>query len=373
MKKILFVSYIYPSRKAFSSIQLLTLGILQGISENGCQLDIIALIDKEEDVIDVEKKFEFNKNIIKYIVVNYGQPLFGDIQNIFIDAYFPKYNEQLLNCINQKYDIMISFSSLTASINVCNILQNKAINCPYYQIYSDPLIIDSNPNSKFKGIKINIRKILAKKMMTKADKIFFLGQPMSEYQKSLFPDMATKISYYDGCYSNIYKTDFYNSTNVTKLGYYGSYDPKVRNIIPLINAMKELKEYKLEVIGNGEINTIPPDNVSIVNKRLTRQSIINKELNCGIYICLMNYSPYSIPGKLFYISATNIPILVIFENYNNTSMKKYLEKFHRYYFCENNTEEIIKSIRQISQNRMYNNYITKMSLSPKQIVKEIIQ
>ena len=373
MKKILFVTYIYPSRKAFGSIQLLTVGLLQGIIENGCQLDIVALIDKEEDITDIEKTFEFNKNIIKYIVVNYGQPLLGDIQNIFIDAYFQKYKEQFLNCINQKYDIMISFSSLTASINVCASLINQEIDCPYYQIYSDPLVLDSNPNSKFKGIKIAIRKILAKRMMAKADKIFFLGQPMSEYQKSLFHDMATKISYYDGCYLNIYQKDYYNYDNTTKLGYYGSYDPKVRNIIPLINAMKELKEYKLEVIGNGEINTITPDNVSIVNKRLTRQSIINKELNCGIYICLMNYSPYSIPGKLFYISATNIPILVIFENNEHIEMKKYLEQFKRFYFCKNTKKEIIKKIKEISQNNILNNSYAKICLSPGRIIEKIIQ
>ncbi len=54
-----------------------------------------------------------------------------------------------------------------------------------------------------------------------------------------------------------------------------------------------------------------------------------------------------IPGKIYHLAGTNKKIIIILDGENEEGILKYLRSFNRFYFCKNNTQDIIDTIKYI--------------------------
>lgn len=367
--KILVVTYFCNPNKYNGSVQVMNKTLIEGFNSINDDVDYIALIDDIGVKELIEKQYS-NLNFLSFLPLNYqNSSSIADNLIGFKDAFLPNAYKLDIKKITETYDYIISISSLSASINVAHYIMRKQKSKKYVQIFTDPIYLQTNHKSLFRKFLLQCRKIFSKKMMKTADDIFFLGKPMCLYQSKLFKKLSCRMHYYNGMFSTMYPVDYCKEHPENKIGYFGSYDPKIRNINPLVEAMGILKDYTLQIFGNGKVDVKIPENVTVHNKRYNHEQIFDFEINSDVYVCVMNYSAFSIPGKIFYIAATNIPILVLYDD-SNTEMYHYLKEFDRFVFCKNEPPEIAKAIKNITCPR---NDKAKEMMCPQLVVERILE
>ena len=369
MNLLVVCNLVKPS-KYNGSVQMITVSMIRGLYKLNHDVSIIALIDDIQDAEDIDNAIDSYWSVIKYIPLNYKMK--SNLSDYIIstaDSFVPNYYKCPKDIIEKEYDAVIAICGLSACLNVANNLFKTNKIHKYIQVYTDPIAL-KNYNRSFKSNISNIyRIILSKKFLKTCNYAYYLGDPMANYQKSLMVKYKNIIDSYCGVYSDLYPEDYSKQFNYN-LGYFGSFDPKIRDIKPLIEAMRFLPEFKLSIFGNGNLEAIPPKNVFLSNERSPHSEIIKKELESDIYICIMNHSNYSLPGKLFYLAATKIPILVIIDK-SQIDLKKYLEKFDRYIIVNNDPLEIVEAVRKTS-NVNVNNSIAKHVMSPEFVMNKIV-
>ena len=121
------------------------------------------------------------------------------------------------------------------------------------------------------------------------------------------------------------------------ISYIGSYPSKIRNIMPLYDAIKKLNNsFKTYIIGDSDISLQQTANITLG----VRQNTEEIEAESDLHICLLNKEGGQIPSKVYYLSASTKPILIILDGELKQDIKAFFKSFNRYYFCENNTTEI---------------------------------
>ena len=91
-----------------------------------------------------------------------------------------------------------------------------------------------------------------------------------------------------------------------------------------------------------------------------------------VLVCLLNKDCIQIPGKIFYNTNSNKPILIILDGPYKEEMQEYLEDFQRFEFCENNEESIRKAVAKIQKEGGKVNLSQIHRLSPEAIAKDLI-
>ena len=91
-----------------------------------------------------------------------------------------------------------------------------------------------------------------------------------------------------------------------------------------------------------------------------------------IHVCLLNMTMSQIPGKLFYQTNSKKPILVILDGPDKGIIKKYLEKFNRFEFTDNNDESVYLALKRIIENGSDVSVETPDLLSPVRFAETII-
>ena len=91
-----------------------------------------------------------------------------------------------------------------------------------------------------------------------------------------------------------------------------------------------------------------------------------------VHLC--NLRGGQIPGKIYHYSVTNKPILFILDGTaeEKKMLYNFFKRFERYYFCNNDIESIlstIKKIKKIGRNRQWEKVI---EFQPKEVVKKIL-
>ncbi|MPN08610.1 hypothetical protein SDC9_155894 [bioreactor metagenome] len=180
-----------------------------------------------------------------------------------------------------------------------------------------------------------------------------------------------KMSYIDMPYS-LYGIR-QNCINHGKIvfGYSGTYNSNYRNLKPLINVFKNNSDIYLEICGKGNFEIIEQNNIKI-NGWIKPNKIVEIENGFDVIVCILNKNSAQIPGKIFFNSNSEKPILVILDGENKDIIKSYLEQFNRYIFCENNESSIYDAISYIIKNKDNLLYQNSIELSPKYITSFII-
>lgn len=389
MNKILFIT-MYPLEMN-TSATIQNLIIIKGLVKLGYKVDVISTsINKThyayDETIDLSlinnyykleipkmynsvrsKKNEnnFNKMLKKFLKEIYNEFEIYDGYRTVIEKV-----HQLKN-INYDYDFIISASDPKSS----HLLAEKIIDTyklneiPWIQYWGDPLAIDiTRKKKRFLEYRVKNEE---ERIISRANKIIYATPFTANYQSKNYPKFANKISfvtqgYWEGYLNNnILKEE----NKLLRVGYFGNYNPMIRDILPLYNSNND-NEFELLIGGNG---------MKLENKKNTKilgflnhSDIKQYELSCDILVCLLNNKGTQIPGKIYYYASLNKPILIVKDGEFGQEIEKFLSKFNRYEFCENNESSILNAINKIKMNKV-DKYKLPNELEPIYIAKQVLK
>ena len=386
---------------------------VQGLLENGCSVDIIMpnssfgekdrnlkrykeaiyyeynsisnieklkdkfkkLFDKEDiwentssksTNIDIENN---NNNSFKMRIRNIIKKVYNII---FIgDDPYSWYKEWLKQASKFKndteYDIVISNSSPAASHKLAQILiRKKNIKSKrWIQIWEDPWYYDIYGNDNIKIFQEE------NELLKVADEVYYVSPLTLLYQSDYFKDYSHKMKFIPLPY---FKTEQETADicGDISFGYFGDYYSHTRNLKPFYEALLNTKS-KGYIYGDTDLELKSTDKIKI-NGRVTLDILDEVQKNTNVLVCVCNLKGGQIPGKIYHYSATKKPIIFILDGTEKEKMqiKKYFEKYNRYYFCENNMESISQVMKLFTNRKVHLEEDIVMDFCPKNIIKQLL-
>lgn len=245
---------------------------------------------------------------------------------------------------HQSYDCVISVSDPKTSHIALQTLRRQGLRCGrIIQYWGDPLYGDISQKALFPTFYMKMQE---RRLMRGADRIVYTSPFTLKTQRQVYPDFADRMTFVPTA-SNASKEYPDTANDLYTVGYYGAYTSAIRDLKPLYDAFADLKgEARLNLVGNSDIVFEETENVMI------RQRGVVKELEeqTDLFVCVLNRLGTQIPGKLYYLAATNRPVLVVLDGDQQEEMLSYLNSFQRYITCVNTPEAICRAIREIRQN-----------------------
>ena len=240
------------------------------------------------------------------------------------------------------YDVVISLSCpFTSHRAALELIRSGRIDCGrWIQIWEDPWYGDLAYDFRSEACLAEEKKLCAA-----AREIVYVSPVTLMYQKKLFPESAGKMrfvptpSYYSGADASAPQTGIF--------GYFGDYEPDVRDLAPFYEAAQE-EGIRALICGNSSRPFASTENVA-VHPRMPLGKLAEYERKTQTLVFLCNKKGGQIPGKIFQYSAQNKPILFILDGTAEEieAIGAYFSGFGRYVFTENNKEDIRKAIRLI--------------------------
>lgn len=267
-----------------------------------------------------------------------------------------------------KYDLVISNSSPAASHKLAALLiEQKRIHYKrWIQIWEDPWFHDLYGNHP---LYIRNEEHL---LLKKAEEIYYVSPLTLHYQKIDFTDCAHKMRFIPLPYFKYEKGSCINQQNIS-FGYFGDYYSYTRNLLPFYEALNE-SGYEGYIYGDNNLQLSSTNHI-IVSNRVTLEKLEQIQSKTSVLVHLCNLKGGQIPGKIYHYSATEKPILFILDGTEEEQkiIQNFFSQYHRYYFCKNNKESILKAIIDIHQH--YNQYkgVVIDDFSPKNIIHNILQ
>lgn len=359
--KILFITL--RALEINSSVTISNLGIIKGLTELGYKIDLLMpQVSDHLEQYDPLEEIPHNVNII-YIKSNstYEKLVTGktnrlkDILVNILRKIFYKFSlhdntislvkkVEIFNVLNEeKYDIVISTSDPKTSHIFTKNLIKKGLNYDYWiQHWGDPLSIDITKTHIYPNWFIRLKE---KQIFSCSDLIVYVSPLTEKVQKKLFPKYANRMFFLPLPY---YKVKLHESTanKKTTIGYFGDYNSKVRDILPLYNFCLDNPDFNLVIAGNTDLKLEEKKNIRIL-PRVKQEELYKLEATCDILACVCNKKGTQIPGKIYYYSATNKPILVMSDGEYRDEIKKFLSQYNRFHICDNNSLSINQKVFEL--------------------------
>lgn len=215
------------------------------------------------------------------------------------------------------------------------------------QFWTDPLSIGAcNDITQIPKRRL-LHRFWESRMLSYADKIVFCYPLLCEMEGRLHPHYAAKMSWSDVGYIEHVQDAFVPHNARITLGLFGAYQRKVRNIAPLLSAIRHFPNLRFILRGDSDlvIQAEEYPNLDVQPGRLPVAEVEALEAQCDILLCLGGHSGVTHPaGKLFYYASYHKPILYIGDGVHNDYFKTYLKPFGRYLICDNNEASICRGI-----------------------------
>ena len=245
---------------------------------------------------------------------------------------------------NNNYDIVLSTSDPKTSHLFTNklISQGLQYKC-WIQHWGDPLFNDITRNSWLPSFFFKIKE---KEIINRADAIIYVSPITLKMQKKLFKSYENKMHFVPLPYSSEKNYKMKNENNKVTIGYFGDYNSKTRNILPLYEFCEKNINFELIIAGSTDLKLSEKDNIKIY-PRLSQNQIAELEEKCDIFAVVCNRKGTQIPGKVYYYSGTNLPILLLLDGFFKEEIGKYFEQYNRFLLCNNSTSEINKFFEEL--------------------------
>lgn len=279
------------------------------------------------------------------------------------------YIKKLVNNIEGNYDLVLSVSHPVISHRIAYDLTSYG-NMSYKkwnQVWFETWFDYYGTSEKSPEL---IRDEL--KIISKADAIFYSSEIILEEQSRTFPTQKRKMLPID--LPAIPRKFNREKKNEYWIGYFGSYHSNVRNIEPFYNAIKQ-KPGKKIILGNGDIDLEETHDITVINDRLPEELTFEYEKNSSVLVVLLNWFADIIPGKLYKYAEWDKPILIILDGSDKLKQNiiKKFSKYDKFYFAENNQEDIIEELKKINLEYKEGSYKPILEFTPKKIVDELIR
>lgn len=389
--RILFITL--SSSKLNTSAMVRNNALITGLAKNGLKIDMLSIevsksspsydetIDwpSEVEIIEIEadKRIEQylsyskdNKSIMKSFFKKTARKVFHAFSHFDNTISHTKSinKKTLKKFFDTEYDVIISSSDPKSSHIMARMLIKNGIKYgKWIQYWGDPLTNDITRKNIY---PVFISKYFERKILNGADIIIYVSPFTLEIQQRLFPKYKNRMFFLPIPYKEERKFEFQKKDGPFKLGYFGDYNSKSRNILPLYSAMSNKKnDDVLLIVGNSDIQLESNDYVKVL-PRMRNAELHKKEEEVDVLICLLNKKGSQIPGKLYHYAATNKPILVILDGDCQDAMKLYLDSFNRFIVCSNNEANIEQTLTKIMKENTRFQPVSK--LNPTIISKKVL-
>lgn len=363
------------------SANIRTLALARGLIDLNYEVDYltIPLNSKQVEAINIDKFgfsniFRTKSNTAYNAVIKSNGKIKKTAVNLLRKIYHKftlyDYTYSIANKIdisvlnNTEYDIVISSSDPKSShIAVRNLIKQGLKYEQWIQYWGDPLALDITNKSLYpRWYIINEEK----KILSFADKIVYVSPFTLTDQKNIFPELKDKMYFLPIAYIEE-KLTGETENDIFTIGYFGAYHSRIRNILPLYKACKNINtELILNIMGDSDLNLEQTSNISI----FPRGDISSVEKETDLIVCLLNTRGSQIPGKIYHAAATDKTILVILDGDHKEEMKEYLTSFERFIICENTEDSISNTLIEIISEREKCN--PAKQLNPVRIANEFI-
>ena len=284
---------------------------------------------KKYDTNDLNNKK--TKNFSNFLLKIYRKfDLFG--RSIRCLKFVPKVYG-LIKDMEYSIDVVISTSDPKTSHLFANRLLKYFKDKPYYiQYWGDPLLLDITQKSLLPKV---VKKQIERAILEKAERIIYVSPATLDEQQKLFPDLSANMVYIPTPCEETY----YKKVGGVVLGYFGSYQSSVRNIMPLYNAVKNKKGVYLYLVGDSDLTLSKQENICVVD-RVSPVELQNYYDKCNVFVVLTNKYGSQIPAKIFRDAGSNREVLVVYEKGDGEVIKDYFSSFNRFSFVENSEQAI---------------------------------
>ena len=254
-----------------------------------------------------------------------------------------KYSEEIVQKLQELgiyFDTVVSTSDPKTSHLLANrILDDIPGNPSYIQYWGDPLTLDiagKTLTPKF------IRKNIEYSMMKKADCVAYVSPLTLIEQKEYFPKAAHKMVYSPTpCEITLYPED--KSSNNLVMGYFGSYNSSVRDIMPLYNAVKKRKQVELYIVGDSNLSLDATENIKIIS-RVSAEKLKQYYSVCNVFVDLTNNRGAQIPAKIFRDAGSNREVMLICDGSAGKKVNECFAQYNRFTICNNTEADILQII-----------------------------
>lgn len=413
--KVLYV--VGTNLQANTSANISHNAYIQGLLENGCDVDIImanaswgqkddnlpiweeakyfiynsiSIIDKFKKIIKhridrdstnsrnvgLDNATETTQSEKKYSIKSYLRKILKLSYNYFFhSSSLYKLEKHWLKNANRfretnRYDLIISNSSPAASHKlVLDLLSKKHLSdTRWIQIWEDPWYFDL-----YGGHSEDVRQE-EHNLLKAAKEIFYVSILTLHYQKIYFSDCSHKMKHIPLPYLKINDDNEYNEENkCIRFGYFGDYYSTTRNLCPFYEATVE-SDVTTFINGDSDLKLESTTLVKVQNRvTLDLLRVLQDQTDVLVHLC--NLKGGQIPGKIYHYSATNKPILFILDGTDSEKeiIKNYFIKFERYHFCENKKEDILKAIKMFSEKRVNFKEKPVLDFSPKVVINNLLK
>lgn len=391
-------------------------GYVQGLLENGCQVDILmaedswGAADAALPIWEQARYFRYpsvsgedrlRQKARKLFGVGQSAPpaamrTAGEQQTVFrsapswkgrvralvkkgfytlfpADPLYPLESTWLKNAVRfrgaEEYDLVVSNSSPAASHKlVADLLKKGNLRCGrWVQIWEDPWFADL-----YSGGREDVRRE-EHILLRAASEIYYVSPLTLDYQKELFSDCAHKMKHIPLPYLDFAEG---NKEREKKLsfGYFGDFYSRTRNLLPFYQVLK-VSGFCGYIYGDSDLKLESTSEVE-VSGRVTLDKLAAVQEKTGVLVHLCNLRGGQIPGKIYHYSATSKPILFILDGTAEEQEKlhSYFKSFGRYYFCENTVDSIQTAVEQIGKDwkTAAPTFAPVTAFSPKEVVRQLL-
>lgn len=283
-------------------------------------------------------------------------------------------SKQIINHVDEvdisEYDLVISSSDpKTSHLFAEKLFEKNGKRTAWIQIWGDPFASDMT----ISGSKNYMKKIEKEehRLLSKCDSVIYVSSATLDAQKNKYPDASKKMHYLPIPYlKKVISVQRENeSTNAVKLAYCGDYLSHIRNIVPLYDAVSNLQGYSMRICGDSDITLNPVENIQ-VSGRVPYQEVSRIEDSADILVLICNLFGTQIPGKIYQYSGTDKPILFILDGNQKVIMQQF-EKYGRFDFCSNDSNEIRKKLVEITKSKKKHTPVEEFS--PKIVASGILK
>lgn len=388
---------------------------IQGLLENGCDVDIIMANDSwgehdtalprwtqakyfEYEAISLQERFRsFAKERVFHMPppTEICQPAGSTptanqkdwrqiVRNTARKAYYAAFPNDPVYPLEHKwlrqaakfhsntvYDLVISNSSPAASHKLVLTLRERGRirYARWVQIWEDPWYYDL-----YGGHTEQIRAE-EHALLRQASEVFYVSPLTVEYQKQFYTDCADKMRYIPLPYLQIPEPEQTEKSKEISFGYFGDYYSKTRNLQPYYDALCE-SGTRGYIVGDSDLRLPETERITVMGRvTLDRLSEIQSKASVLVHLC--NLRGGQIPGKIYHYSATDKPILFILDGTPKemTALKQCFSAYQRYYFCENQASDILSAMKHLAADVASGSCACKpvLGFAPRNVVKKLLE
>lgn len=358
--KILFVCDLFNPESTKSSTQLLIYSAIKATVSAGNEVFVFGVCQDFSDQTEIKKYFiEMGCKKVDTISAQEQESKRYNKVAYFIKIYksFLCNNKRISNIIkkfseNLMMDKIVCFIPSTECFNYAqhfsHLLKVKVVT-----IWTDVLAYNTLDSLKKISFKRKLLIPLEKEIISKSTMNYYLGKTQCNFQKTAYPKLKSKMSFYYPSYINRNKNIAKHKFSGRCVGYYGNFSENMRNIEPLINTASSFPNMFFYLEGTGR-NTVYCNHKNVYIKKIKRNENANyadKITNSfDVILVFLNKHGFSLPGKLFYDTDYKKPILVIKDGPFKDSIEEELSVSERFVFAENNIDSIYEALKKIEKN-----------------------